>query len=680
MMYSIGTVEATEPSEYIIDGGPGDLASGQWVVVEDGSGEYFSAKISSITEYEDHFAITFEAQLAAPGGTEAAERLVQSLKTEIRKLQPALDETAMAEITLGHFMRGEVTNRDAVAIQGVGTRYISKLKGSGSQFTIAQLADIEPASLEIGISNVRLNEFKTKAQRVLRFQCDARVFQPLSGKSLTELLKGSTEELAGLIGTGDGQASVLADVGALKRLYGPFEHTLYPKGHDRNNDDIMTEGEYLELAVDTSAEALALLKSGHLLILEREDGSGDPVSIEAKQVTTGESGEKRLHLSRKLKEDEVFTKGNLIIRANVVLAGHGEGKPEKILGSGDAMLSNQSFTLEVEGVAFTADATKSSGVAAAMDVSVDGQIWEQVATLKDSTPGDHHHAIRMTEQGYVKILFGDGEYGRRLPSGKNNIRVRYRVGSGLAGNVPTGGLEKPVSPHPLIKEVHQPLKASGGGDMEEVASLRENAPSTLLALERAVSLADFSHLAAAQSSIWQAKAYSQVLHGGRTESVKVVIVPADGVTSSEINDAIKTFLHKHAMPGVHVTVEDFNRVLFNLTVTVRVKTDEFIAEEVEKAVSSALVDHFTLKNRKLGEHLYLSEVYKVVEAVKGVENSKCEISEKLSASDVFKGSKALQFVKTGDLQIIEAADESTVVYLDTKAGSTLTVTHKEYQP
>ncbi|MHC4628026.1 MAG: hypothetical protein ACYTDV_13685, partial [Planctomycetota bacterium] len=295
---SVGRVEIQGPVENIIDGGPGDLASGQWVVVENGSGEHFSLKISSITEYEDHFVITFEEYLTATGVTEAAKSLVKSLKQEIRKLQPALDETAMAEITLGHFMRGEVAQRDAVSIQGVGTRYINILKGSGTEFTISQLADIEPAGLEIGISNVRLNEFKTKAQRVLRFQCDAKVFKPLSGKSLTELLTGSTEELAGLMSTGDGQASVLADVGALKRLYGPFEHTLYPKGHDRDNDDIMAEGEYLELASDAGAKALDLLKQGRLLILEREDGSGDPVSTEVKQVTIGKSGERRLYLSR----------------------------------------------------------------------------------------------------------------------------------------------------------------------------------------------------------------------------------------------------------------------------------------------------------------------------------------------------------------------------------------------
>jgi uncharacterized phage protein gp47/JayE len=198
--------------------------------------------------------------------------------------------------------------------------------------------------------------------------------------------------------------------------------------------------------------------------------------------------------------------------------------------------------------------------------------------------------------------------------------------------------------------------------MEDMASLRDNAPSTLLALKRAVSLSDFSHLAAAQSSVWQAKAYSQILHGGRTESVRVVIVPADGIQSSETNEAIRSFLQKHALPGVQVTVDPFVEEHLKLSITVRVKIDEFIAEEVEKVVASALVDHFTLKNRKLGEHLYLSEVYKIVEGVQGVENSICVLNDDRTA------------------QLIRVDNESTVVCLDTGAGSTLTVTTEEYLP
>lgn len=360
-----------------------------------------------------------------------------------------------------------------------------------------------------------------------------------------------------------------------------------------------------------------------------------------------------------------YTKGCLIISANVVTAGHGKSKPAKIIGSGDATKSNQEFTLQVENLSFVPDSTMPSGVAAAIDVIIDGRVWQQVATLMDSSSSDHHYTIRMTEQAYVKIIFGDGVNGRRLPSGKNNIRIRYRVGSGLVGNVPAGGLIKPVNPHPIVAQVHQPIAAGGGGDMENIKSLRENAPATLLSLERAVSLADFSHLATSQSSIWQARAYRKLLHNGKTELVSVVVLTAGGIESSQVNESLGQFLQKHAMPGVKVLVENCIKRRFDLSITIRVISDAYVFSHVADAVTLAVSDYFSLKNRKLAEPLYLSEVYKVIEAVQGVENSICVINNDES------------------LQVFKPDNESTVIYLDTRAEnnpSELIVNVEEYLP
>jgi hypothetical protein len=146
-----------------------------------------------------------------------------------------------------------------------------------------------------------------------------------------------------------------------------------------------------------------------------------------------------------LGEGEPFTLGNIVIRGNVVAAGHGESQNERILGSGDASALNQSFVLAVAGVSFVADPTMPAGVRADIDVIVDGQIWQPAASLKDSAPGDPHYAVRMTEEGFLRIELGDGEHGRRLPTGANNVRVRLRLGTGLAGNLPAGRLEKPAA-------------------------------------------------------------------------------------------------------------------------------------------------------------------------------------------------------------------------------------------
>ncbi len=558
--------------------------------------------------------------------------------------------------------------------------------------------------------------------------------------------------------------------GDLKKVYTDFRGALTAKGATIDEEKISTEAIELEHLPDS-------LKVGDRVVLSSDEGGTssedegtgfDEGGVSSEDEGTGFDEEGVSSDDEDIKTlaativgvDRIrktiitnppakgFTKGKLKILANVVLAGHGELKPELILGSGNAALSNQEFTLEVEDVSFTPDATKSSGVTAALEVNVAGRIWEQVSSLRDSTPGDHHYVVRMTEEGYVKIVFGDGEYGRRLPTGKNNIRVRYRVGSGLAGNVPAGNLEKPVNPHPLVESIIQPLQASGGGDLEDTSSLRENAPPTILTLDRAVSLSDFSRLAASHSSIWQAKAYSKILHDRKTESVEVVVVPAGGIKPSEIDDPykdIRIFLQSHALPGITVSVKHFNALRFNLRVLVRIKTDEFNADKVKNSVISALIDHFSLENRKLGQHLYLSEVYKVVEEIEGVENSICEVFEQISEQGglskpkrvlrIFKASrkrpdfpgsntertslgssrasikeknKDLQIAeikriglqrfrtdrlpsglrlthveeKIAGIQVIEADNKSTVIYLDTKTKknpSQLIVKHEEYR-
>jgi len=662
-----GVIASVEPGQYLFDGGAGDLSSGQWVVAEAESG-LKALKIMKISEFENTFSVVFSA----------GSRLIRSAQL--------------------------LPQRQSMDIQGIGEIYADGLKRSGID-TVQKIADMEPENTFVTLTNglnplrvtiTQLWDFKTRAKMILDTHIDGVRFGKLKDMGLLSIVHKSNSELIQLTGQPLGEVAFLKDrlrqlqitfdedafktiklaelivgnkdsvVGAghfegrIRRIYGPFAHTLFPLGYDRNRTTVPSAAnQWLQLSSQTPATALAQLQPQRRLLLQHEDGSGESMAVEVDKLDG-----RKLYLSESPDKLDAFTIGDLVLRANVVLAGHGEEKPGKILGSGSAMQSNQQFRLEVEGVAFTADETKSSGVAAAIDISVDKQIWQQVSSLKDSAPDDAHYSIRMTEEGYVKLLFGDGEHGRRLPTGKNNVRVLYRVGSGLAGNVAAGGLEKPVSPHPLIKAVLQPLQAAGGGDMESVNSLRENAPSTLLALERAVSLSDFSHLAAAQSSVWQAAAYSEVMHAGRMHMVKVVIVPAGGVSSEVVKKDMKKFLQKHALPDISVDVLDFNAVLFDLDVTIRVKSDEFITDEVEMAVVAALSDHFTLKNRRLGQHLYLSDVYKIVEGIQGVENSIC----------LLNGDKSLRVIKVDN--------ERSIVYLDTnavKSPSTLTVAYEEYQ-
>jgi hypothetical protein len=323
--------------------------------------------------------------------------------------------------------------------------------------------------------------------------------------------------------------------------------------------------------------------------------------------------------------EEGFTVGNLVIRGNIVTAGHGEAQNERILGSGVASALNQSFVLEVAGVSFVADATFPAGVRADIDVLVDGQIWRQVGALEDFSTADPLYALRMTEAGFLRIDFGDGVHGRRLPSGNSNVRVRYRLGTGLAGNIPAGVLEAPLRPHPLVDKVRQPVNASGGGDMESRDALKRNAPASVLTLERAVSAVDFAHLAAAHAAVWDARAFGSP--GARQrERVEVVVVPAGGIAlDARLQAALEDFLQSHSAPGVAVVVSEFSRVWLHLDITLRIVSREVDREAVKAQTIAQLRDAFALQRRAIGAPVYLSDVFAVVESVPGVQNSVCRL-------------------------------------------------------
>lgn len=316
------------------------------------------------------------------------------------------------------------------------------------------------------------------------------------------------------------------------------------------------------------------------------------------------------------------TRENLLVYCNVALTGHGETKPARTLGSGDATASHQKFALAVSDVSFVADAAMPSGVRADVQVTVADEIWTQVANLNDSGPSDPHYHVRQQEDGTLLVTFGDGAHGRRLPTGANNVRVVYRQGTGSNGNLAAGSVSKLAQPHALVKEGAQPIAASGGGARESTDAIRTNASATLLALERAVSLEDFSHLARSQAAVAQARAFALAPGRGQRENLEVRIIPSGGAAfTRELGAQIRAFLLAHALPGVQLAVESYAEVLIGFEVNIRVRREAFDGDTVAANVRSALVAAFGIDQRELGQPLFRGEVLAVIEAVQGVENS-----------------------------------------------------------
>lgn len=399
-----------------------------------------------------------------------------------------------------------------------------------------------------------------------------------------------------------------------------FERTIRPRDHDRNESlaylagapsDAVTR---IPVALEHRTKTLrrnrrVLVTAGgaaHLATVKRVDGEAMTIDIAPPLPVSN--------------PEVTYLRGNTVILGNVVEAGHGETKPAKAIGSGDATASGQAFELNVEELSFVPDFTLPAGVRAAIEVEIDGRTWTQVANLRDSGPTEAHYEVRMTEAGVPLIRFGDGVHGRRLPTGANNVRATWRKGVGESGNLAPASLAKPVRPSPLIDAVSQPLPAAGGAGMEPVAALRENAPASVLTLDRAVSLEDHARLAATHASVLQAHAFRTPADVGRAAKVTVVIVPAGGEIGT-LAPEISAYLRARTLPGVAVAVVPSQPLPLQLDVTLRIRTEEFDPEEVAAAVSSAFASAYDLTAAKLGQPLYRSQLLYVAERVAGVENA-----------------------------------------------------------
>lgn len=365
------------------------------------------------------------------------------------------------------------------------------------------------------------------------------------------------------------------------------------------------------------------------------------------------------------------TAGNLVLYANVVETGHGVARPERVLGSGDATRNLQQFTLAVAEVSWVADPLMAAGVRADLQLNVAGETWQPIANLKDAGPAEARYQVRLDQDGFLSLQFGDGRHGRRLPSGANNVRVRYRQGVGLAGNLPPGALAQLVKPHPLIDGLVQALPSSGGADREAPEDLRQRGPSTLLALDRAVSLDDFAQLARGHASVWQAASFRLPPGRGRSERIELVVMAAGGEPPTPALAAeLQAFLAARALPGVALNVSGVQTQRFGLNVTVRVRSDAFDPEAVKAAVRAALSEAFSPRQRALGQPLYRGEVYQVVESVTGVENA-----DALITVDAATRAALDRVVEVGGVPMVITPTPRQCLLLDTAA---LTLQHQEY--
>jgi Baseplate J-like protein len=312
----------------------------------------------------------------------------------------------------------------------------------------------------------------------------------------------------------------------------------------------------------------------------------------------------------------VYERDTVKIYGNVVDSTQGETHHE-VLGSGDATQALQRFVLKVPPLTYVAAATP-SGAESTLEVRVDEVRWHEAEQLADLGPGDRKYLTETDDDHKTSVVFGDGKRGARLPTGAENVVAAYRSGIGKAGNAKAGQISQ-LATKPLgLKEVVNPLPASGGADPDSSDAARRNAPLAVTALDRLVSVQDYEDFARLFAGIGKASAAR--LTDGRRQLVHVTIAGVDDIPidpTSDLFAGLSSALRLCGDPVVPISVAVRELLVLVVSAKVRVLPD-YSWPLVEPHVRAALLEAFGFERRELGQDVLSSEVLSVIQAVPGV--------------------------------------------------------------
>ena len=304
------------------------------------------------------------------------------------------------------------------------------------------------------------------------------------------------------------------------------------------------------------------------------------------------------------------------VYGNVVHSTNGQTTGE-VLGDGDATQAFQTFALSHSPLTYLA-ATTPEGAASTLTVTVNEIEWHESENLSGLLPSGRAFTTQTGESDNVKLIFGDGDHGARLPTGSSNVKATYRYGTGSGANVAAGQISQ-LATRPLgLQGITNPIAASGGADRDSIDQARANAPTSVLALDRLVSVQDYADFSRAFAGI--GKSNSVKISDGRRQMVHLTIAGAGDIPILPSSDLYQSLIDALAAFGdpyqpFQVAVRKVKLLVIAASVAL---LDDYEWTSVAPAIRTAVLDRFSFDNRDLGQPVYLSEAIAAIQNVPGV--------------------------------------------------------------
>lgn len=246
--------------------------------------------------------------------------------------------------------------------------------------------------------------------------------------------------------------------------------------------------------------------------------------------------------------------------------------------------------------------------------------WTPVTTLAYSLPTDEHYLVTVDENKNVIVKFGDGMTGKIPPVGVS-IFSDYNTTSQAEGNVDAETINVIVStlslPIGITATVTNQDRASGGGGVEDLQSLKKRIPLYLSTLRRAVTGQDYIDVAQLASGVAKA---GFIFSCGKT--VDVYIVPTGGgIASGALITAVLNWFEDKRMITTRVVVYSAGEVNVLLGFDLYV-LPQYQQSTVVTNVTNNLTNFLSYANQKIGGQVQLSDIYEIIERTEGVNYSR----------------------------------------------------------
>ncbi len=314
-----------------------------------------------------------------------------------------------------------------------------------------------------------------------------------------------------------------------------------------------------------------------------------------------------------------FGEGNkTAVFGNLADVTQGKSEQEAVLGNGDDRASFQSFQIPKGPLTYLERAALTPPHRPEIEIIVGGRRWTYVSVLYGSAPDAEVYIVRQDDDGRSWVQFGDGKTGARLPSGRDNVVVRWRTGAGAYGALAEGTTPS-ADRFAHLGDVELVGIVSGGSAPEDPTTARRAAPGRVQSLGRIVSITDVEAEALSIGGVAQARAAWTIANG--LPCVQVTLLMQAGRTA-ELDSARQVLATANRLRGpqrfpIVVVPGAFEYVYLDVSVAIDPSYDP---QPVRDAVRAAIVTGLFGERspRTFGDAEYATRIEGVAQNVPGV--------------------------------------------------------------